>query len=65
MSRVNGQSNTLLTLPIGRCCSQMIRRHSNIAWINVQAEGWEAARESYDRLFELGQPQLEDLRGCV
>ena len=31
------------------------------AWLNVQAEGWEAARASYDRLFELGQPQLEDL----
>jgi tetratricopeptide (TPR) repeat protein len=31
------------------------------AWLNVQAEGWEAARESYDRLFELGQPQLGDL----
>ncbi len=31
------------------------------AWLNVQAEGWEAARKSYDRLFELGQPQLEDL----
>jgi hypothetical protein len=31
------------------------------AWLNVQAEEWEDARESYDRLFELGQPQLEDL----
>jgi glycosyltransferase involved in cell wall biosynthesis len=31
------------------------------AWLNVQDEEWEAARESYDRLFELGQPQLEDL----
>ena len=31
------------------------------AWLNVQVEEWEAARESYDRLFELGQPQLEDL----
>ena len=31
------------------------------AWLNVQAERWEAARESYERLFELDQPQLEDL----
>ena len=31
------------------------------AWLNVQAKEWEAARESYDRLFELGQPQLDDL----
>jgi glycosyltransferase involved in cell wall biosynthesis len=38
--------------------SQALKYH---AWLNVQAEGWEAARESYDRLFELGQPQLEDL----
>ena len=31
------------------------------AWLNVQAEEWETARESYDQLFELGQPQLDDL----
>ena len=31
------------------------------AWLNVQIERWEAARESYNRLFELDQPQLEDL----
>ena len=31
------------------------------AWLNVQAERWEAARETYNRLFELDQPRLEDL----
>ena len=31
------------------------------AWLNVQIERWEAACESYNRLFELDLPRLEDL----
>ena len=31
------------------------------AWLNVQAEEWDVARNSYDKLFELNEPGLDDL----